>query len=66
MKIYPIVEGFGEVEAVPVLVRRLIAGAQCFEIRVGPPIRTQSQLRNEQDVKAAVEVAFLQPGVKRS
>ncbi len=62
MKIQPIVEGFGEVEAVPVLVRRLIAEAQCFGVQVGSPIkRTQSQLRSEQGVQAAVQLATLQP-----
>ncbi|MCP5522700.1 MAG: hypothetical protein H7A46_14250 [Verrucomicrobiales bacterium] len=49
MKVYPIVEGHGEVEAVPVLLRRLLAEAQCQHIGVGRPIRrTQSQLRSEE------------------
>lgn len=62
MKIQPIVEGFGEVEAVPVLVRRLIAEAQCFGVQVSAPIRrTQSQLRNQDGVQAAVRLAALQP-----
>ena len=62
MKIQPIVEGFGEVEAVPVLVRRLIAEAQCFGVQVSAPIRrTQSQLRNKDGVQAAVRLAVLQP-----
>ena len=62
MKIQPIVEGFGEVEAVPVLVRRLIAEAQCFGVQVSAPIRrTQSQLRNQDGVQAAVRLAVLQP-----
>lgn len=60
MKLYPIVEGHGEVEAVPVLLRRLIHEAQCFDIEVGPPIRrTQPQLRSAHGVQAAVELAFL-------
>lgn len=62
MKIYPIVEGYGEVEAVPVLVRRLIAEALCFGVQVGAPIRrTQSQLRSQDGVHAAVKLAALQP-----
>ena len=44
MKVYPIVEGHGEVEAAPVLLRRLLAEARCQSIGVGRPIRrTQSQ-----------------------
>ena len=43
--IQPIVEGHGEVEAVPVLLRRLTAEAKSWEITVGRPIRRyRSQL----------------------
>ncbi len=46
MKVYPIVEGHGEVEAAPVLLRRLLAEARCQHIGVGRPIRrTQSHGR---------------------
>lgn len=62
MKIYPIVEGHGEVAAAPVLLRRLLAEAQCYEVAIGSPIkRTQSQLRGEQSVQAAARLAMLQP-----
>lgn len=63
MKLYPIVEGHGEVTAVPVLLRRLLwAEAQCYEINVGNAIRrTQSQFRREADVQSAVRLALLQP-----
>lgn len=63
MKLYPIVEGHGEVTAVPVLLRRLLWDqAQCYEINVGTPIRrTQSQFRREPDVQTAVRLALLQP-----
>lgn len=62
MKLYPIVEGFGEVEAVPVLLRRLLAEARCFNIEVGRPIRrTQSQFRSKEGVQTAVRLALLQP-----
>lgn len=63
MKLYPIVEGHGEVTAVPVLLRRLLwEQAQCFGINVGSPIRrTQSQFRREADVHTAVRLALLQP-----
>ena len=62
MKIYPLVEGYGEVAAVPVLLRRLLAEAQCHNIGVGHPIRrTQHQLRNKDGVQAGVRLALLQP-----
>lgn len=62
MKIYPLVEGHGEVEAVPVLLRRLLAEAQCNAVDVGRPIRrTQSQLRSQAGVQAGVRLALLQP-----
>jgi hypothetical protein len=62
MKIYPIVEGHGEVEAAPVLLRRLLAEAQCHTIGVGRPIRrTQSQLRSKEGIQAGVKLALLQP-----
>ena len=62
MKIYPIVEGHGEVEAAPVLLRRLLAEAQCNVVDVGRPIRrTQSQLRSKEGIQAGVRLAMLQP-----
>ena len=62
MKIYVLVEGYGEVEAVPILLRRLMTEAQCHGIGVGNPIRrTQSQLRSQQGIQAGVRLALLQP-----
>jgi hypothetical protein len=63
MKIYPIVEGHGEVAAAPVLLRRLLHDqAACYEMDVGTPIRrTQSQFRSKETVQAAVRLAKLQP-----
>jgi hypothetical protein len=62
MKLYPIVEGHGEVTAAPVLLRRLLAQAQCYGIGVEMPIRrTQSQFRSKETVQAAVRLAKLQP-----
>jgi hypothetical protein len=62
MKVYPIVEGHGEVEAAPVLLRRLLAEADCPVIGVGRPIRrTQSQLRSKEGIQAGVRLALLQP-----
>ena len=62
MKVYPIVEGHGEVEAAPVLLRRLLAEANCQNVGVGRPIRrTQSQLRSKEGIQAGVRLALLQP-----
>jgi hypothetical protein len=62
MKIYPIVEGHGEVAAAPVLLRRLVAEAGCHGVGVGTAIRrTQSQFRGRETVQAAVRLAALQP-----
>jgi len=48
VKIQPIVEGFGEVDAVPVLLRRLRDEAGVYEWDVNPPIRKErSQLVQE-------------------
>jgi hypothetical protein len=66
MKVYPIVEGHGEVEAAPVLLRRLPAVAQCSHIGVGRPIRrTQSQLRNKKGVQVGVRLAPAPVRVRR-
>jgi hypothetical protein len=62
MKVYPIVEGHGEVDAAPLLIRRLFFEAQCHAIGVGRPIRrTQSQLRSKEGIQAGVRLALLQP-----
>jgi hypothetical protein len=63
MKLYPIVEGHGEVTAAPVLLRRLLHDqAECYSMDVGAPIRrTQSQFRSKETVQAAVRLAKLQP-----
>ena len=61
MKLYPIVEGHGEVAAVPVLLRRLFSEAQCF-VDVGRPIRhNRSLLRTSKGVQDVVQLARLQP-----
>lgn len=39
MTIQPIVEGFGEVNAVPILLRRLMQEGQIYGFDVGRPIR---------------------------
>lgn len=60
--IQPIVEGHGEVEAVPVLLRRLRDEAGAFDLRVGGPIRrSRSQLVRAETVHQAIELARRQP-----
>ena len=62
MKIQPIVEGHGEVAAVPVLLRRLIHEAQAWTIGAGKPIRrTRSQMVRRGNLENAVKLALLQP-----
>ena len=62
MTIQPIVEGHGEVAAVPVLLRRLQAECQVHNIRIGKPIRQhRSQLCQEVTLRRAVRLALLQP-----
>lgn len=60
MIIQPIVEGQGEVAAVPVLLRRLQDEAQCWGIVVGKPHRKRrSQLIQKDSLQSAVRVAAL-------
>ena len=61
MNIQPIVEGYGEVQAVPVLLRRLRDECEAFGIDVNRPIRaTRSQLVREDTLKQRVNLALLQ------
>ena len=63
MTIRPIVEGHGEIEAVPVLLRRLIAEAQFYGLSVLKPIRrTRTQFLRKNDVQAAVSLVLLGAG----
>lgn len=63
MKIQPIVEGHGEVRAVPVLLRRLRDEAQAFALDVNPPIRlNRSDLLNETRLRQTVKLALKQSG----
>src|ERR1700688_1879555 len=58
--IQPIVEGQGEVAAVPVLLRRLRDEAQCWRLEVGNPHRRRrSQLVKKDSLQSAVQVAAL-------
>lgn len=61
MNIQPIVEGHGEVEAVPVLLRRLQEQAGAYGIGFGRPIRrNSSDLYNREKFQAAVRLALQQ------
>lgn len=60
MKIYPIVEGHGEVQAAPILLRRLLSESQCHGVGIGRPIRrTQAELNSREGVQAGVKLASL-------
>jgi len=62
MNIQPIVEGDGEVGAVPVLLRRLRDAAGAYTLGVNAPIkRTRADLVRENGVRKAVQLARLQP-----
>lgn len=58
MVLQPIVEGAGEVLAFPVLLRRLLAEAAIYDVRVATPIlRKRSQLAKGELLRKAVELA---------
>ena len=62
MNIQPVVEGHGEVAAVPVLLRRLIEEARGWEVGVAKPIRRpRRELATEQGVSRAVTLAQARP-----
>ena len=59
MIIQPIVEGYGEVEAFPVLLRRFVEEAQAWTVNIGRPIRrARSQLVQKTGVEQAVRLAL--------
>jgi len=61
MTIQPIVEGHGEVEAVPVLLRRLRDLAQAYPLEVNAPIRRHSSdFFQETELRKAVRLALKQ------
>ena len=61
MNIQPIVEGHGEVDAVPVLLRRLRDLAQVYPLEVNSPIRRHySDFFDEQQVRKAMRIALKQ------
>jgi len=61
--IQPIVEGHGEVPAVPILLRKLAELMEVPYVQVGSPIRQKrSQMTQEGGLKRAVQMARSQPG----
>lgn len=62
MTIQPIVEGHGEVSAVPVLLRRLRDAAHAYTFRVNHPIRRKrSELVEELKLRTSVQLARATP-----
>lgn len=62
MNIQPIVEGYGDVAAVPVLLRRLRDEARVYQVEVNRPIRrNRSELVQEGPLRKSVQLALLQP-----
>lgn len=62
MNIQPIVEGHGEVEALPVLLRRLCHEASASEIQISRPIlRKRNELVNQPKLETTVTAARYQP-----
>jgi Domain of unknown function (DUF4276) len=59
MVIQPLVEGYGEVEAVPLLLRRLQETAGHYGFRVAKPFRrNRSELTTEASVRSSVKLAL--------
>lgn len=67
MNIQPIVEGYGDVEAVPVLLRRLRDLCGAYRIDVNRPIRrTRSELAREDTLRKSVGWHCFKPTAERS
>lgn len=65
MKIQPVVEGHGDVEALPVLLRRFADAAKSWDIEIGKPIRQpRGLLVNQQSLMRAVQIAIRQPACR--
>jgi hypothetical protein len=63
IKIIPIVEGHGEVAAVPVLLRRIAERLNVYDAQVGKPIRCQRyKLVKPGELERAIELAVLKGG----
>ncbi len=63
LKIIPIVEGHGEVAAVPVLLRRIAQALNVFDVQVGKPIRCpRHKLVKPDELERVIELAALKGG----
>ena len=62
MKIQPVVEGHGDVKALPVLLRRLTSEAEIWDVEIGTPVRQpRGLLTKQQSLVRAVRLAIRQP-----
>ncbi len=62
MNIQPIVEGHGDVKALPILLRRFRHEAEAWDVDIGKPIRRpRSRLVEEVGIGQAVRLALVQP-----
>jgi len=63
LKIVPLIEGHGEVEAVPVLLRRLLETCNQFQLQIGRPIRrSRGELTSKEGLERAIRLARLDEG----
>lgn len=62
MNIQPVVEGHGELSALPVLLRRLLYDAEVWTVDIGKPIlQNRSQLATPEGIAKAVKIALGKP-----
>lgn len=62
MKIQPIVEGYGEVQALPILLRRLRDQASAWDVEIKRPMRcNRSELVSQPKLEKMVKAARYQP-----
>lgn len=65
MRVQPVVEGYGDVRAVPVLLRRLQEESQAYGLYFGRPIRRKrAELIQERSLRQTIRLALLQPECK--
>ena len=65
MTIQLMIEGYGEVHALPVLLRRFIEAAQTREIKIARPLRgTRDQLARKEDLQKFIPVVLKQPACR--
>lgn len=63
--IIPIVEGHGEVAAVPLLLRRIADALEVYDVQVGTPVRCQRHklVKKAGELERAVELAVRKGGI---